>query len=1484
MVTMICILMTVSVTFASSAPSSAATSVMAEFGTSREVSYLITTMFLLGYVFGPLFWGPGSELTGRKPIFVLTLTLYTIFHLGQALAQNIQTLLITRFFSGFFAVAPLTNCGGVIADIWSSEGRGPATSLFTASVFLGPVLGPLISGFIIESHVSWRWVFWVMMFFAAGCTLITVPFLPETYAPVILLKKVKRLRKQDPVANKHLYAEHEKQDWSLKMLAMEPILVLVTIYLSIVYGLLYALFQAFPIIFVIRHNFTLSQTGLTFIGIGIGTTIGSIINFLTSRNYTSLITTYRGFPPAEYRLIGGMIGSPILVVGIFWLGWCGEYSAVPWYVSGLSTIVVGCGISLIFMSFLSYLVDTYLMYSASAFAANTICRSAVAAAFPLFTVQMFTKLGVNWACTLIGLISLLFLPSPFLFYKYGARIREKSRFAPCIDLKIKKEIEEEERRAKLDKEDAYPWHRWTRHATRGRHLERCGMKIQPYFPKSHYQTYDASTVSHHSRSLKRELHEDALDFVRTTMRFSEGYDGEHGSFAHIKLYHNGLPFVNSVANAAYYGERLVSFGHSLIDTMKVKFPSSRPSIDAASLIPKLETNLEAEYEPAPQVSSLGWFVMDDNAVALVYALQFKNLSNSVWFEAYVDAHTGKVISATDFVSDASYTATDFRSQLSAKGPSFETFVDPADTIISTSRWHVPDEASAKYSGNNVVVYSYDDFFTNATSPVLNFSTKYDLSQPADSKGNVEAAAVNVFYVANMMHDFTYRYGFTEQSFNFQKDDFGRGGADGDAIVVYIVGKSKTNNAFFSTPTDGQSGTAHFYYFDYAKDLRDTAIDNSIIIHELTHSISNRLTGGGSGRCLQTTEASGMGEGWSDMMADWMAQTSGQTKDFVIEVFFSGMPEGIRSHPYSIDISVNPLMYSSLQSLGEKHGIGQVWANMLHGVYADLVAARGYSNDALTNPNGSGGNTVFMHNMMDGFALQPCNPTCYEGEHGSFAYIKLYHNGLPFVNSVANVAYYGERLVSFGHPFIDTTKDKFRSSRSSIDATSLISKLETNLEAEHEPVPQVPSLGWFAMDDNTVALVHVLQFKNLSSGVWFEAYVDAHTGKVISATDFVSDASYTATDFRSQLSANGPNFETFFDPADTIISISRWHVPNEANTKYSGNNVAVYSYDDFLTNATSPVLNFSTKYDLSQPADSKGNVEAAAVNVFYVANMMHDFTYRYGFTEQSFNFQKDDFGRGGADGDAIVVYIVGKSKTNNAFFSTPTDGQSGTAHFYYFDYAKDLRDTAIDNSIIIHELTHGISNRLTGGSSGRCLQTTGASGMGEGWSDMMADWMAQTSAQTKDFVIGVFLSGIPEGIRYPYSTDISVNPLMYSSLQSLEEKHGIGQVWANMLHGVYADLVVARGYSNNALTNPNGSGGNTAFMHNMMDGFALQPCNPTFIPARDAFIQADQNRYQGVNRCLIWRAFAKRRLGYRADGSYKDNFHVPVDCLDNRSPQ
>ncbi|KIK59308.1 hypothetical protein GYMLUDRAFT_44678 [Collybiopsis luxurians FD-317 M1] len=456
-ITLMCVSMSLCVAFGSSAPTPSITRIVAEFDVSTEVSYLMLTLYLLGFVFGPPLWGPGSEMFGRRLILTSSMSAFTLFHLGQALAPNMQTFLVTRFFCGFFGVAPFTVCSGVIADIWPALGRGPATSLFSASTFLGPVLGPLVGGFIADSSASWRWSIWVMMIFAGVASTIIIVFLPETYTPILLLWKAQRLRKENPEKTKDLYAEHETRDFSIRgilhqtvfrpfhMLVLEPILMLVTVYISLVYGVLYALFEAIPVVFETKHGFTISQTGLIFIGVGIGTSLASVVNHLLTRHYATLVVKWRGFPPPEQRLYGSMIAGPCLVIGAFWLGWTGEYSSIHWAVPAISTIFIGFGIGAIFIGFLSYLVDTYLMYAASAFAANTIVRSLVAAAFPLFTVQMFEKLGINWASTLLGLVALVLCPMPFLFYKYGPRIRASSKFAPCMDLKIAAEWEREER-------------------------------------------------------------------------------------------------------------------------------------------------------------------------------------------------------------------------------------------------------------------------------------------------------------------------------------------------------------------------------------------------------------------------------------------------------------------------------------------------------------------------------------------------------------------------------------------------------------------------------------------------------------------------------------------------------------------------------------------------------------------------------------------------------------------------------------------------------------------------------------------------------------------------------------------------------------------------------------------------------------------------------------------------------------------------------
>src|SRR5690606_6455553 len=209
---------------------------------------------------------------------------------------------------------------------------------------------------------------------------------------------------------------------------------------------------------------------------------------------------------------------------------------------------------------------------------------------------------------------------------------------------------------------------------------------------------------------------------------------------------------------------------------------------------------------------------------------------------------------------------------------------------------------------------------------------------------------------------------------------------------------------------------------------------------------------------------------------------------------------------------------------------------------------------------------------------------------------------------------------------------------------------------------------------------------------------------------------------------------------------------------------------------------------------------------------------------------------------------------------------------------------LDNEIIIHEYAHGISNRLTGGPTNTgCLQNEEQ--MGEGWSDFYAIIMTiQNGNQGTDIRgMGSYASGDPNGIRtYPYTTNMGINPHTYDDIKTEVAPHGVGSVWAAMLWEMTWDLIAEHGFDSDIY---NGTGGNNIALQLVTDGLKLQPCSPGFIDGRDAILEADQIANGGANRCIIWRAFARRGLGLSAtqgssnskvDGA--EAFNVPVDCL------
>lgn len=437
-ITIVSIILVLNATFASSAPSGAIEGIAAEFHVSVIAAGLVITLFLLGYCFGPLFFAPLSEFFGRRYIFYITFIGYLVFNFLCAWAPNFGALLVGRFITGTFASAPLSNAPGVLADLWGPVERGNAMALFAMITFAGPGISPGIAGFLLLKE-NWRWVFYVLLWLGGG-SLILLFTIPETHPATVLSNKARRIRKLNIPGYENVQSPTEASGRTLKgifkialtrpwIILFDPISFLVAIYISVVYCLLYMLFTIYPIVFREQRGWNAGVSELPLIGTVIGAAGGAGIVFLNSRKVAKRMEAGETIEP-EDRLVLSMIGGVGFTVCMFWFGWTANFNSIPWIVPTLAGGFLASSIVLIFVSFLNYLTDAYLMYAASAIAANTVARSAAGAAAPLFTNQMFHALGVGGGASLVGGVAALLAVVPFAFYKYGPAIRRRSRFAP----------------------------------------------------------------------------------------------------------------------------------------------------------------------------------------------------------------------------------------------------------------------------------------------------------------------------------------------------------------------------------------------------------------------------------------------------------------------------------------------------------------------------------------------------------------------------------------------------------------------------------------------------------------------------------------------------------------------------------------------------------------------------------------------------------------------------------------------------------------------------------------------------------------------------------------------------------------------------------------------------------------------------------------------------------------------------------------------
>jgi MFS transporter, DHA1 family, multidrug resistance protein len=357
--------------FTSSIFSAATFAVADEFDVSAEVGLLGLSLYVLGFATGPIFWAPLSELKGRKLPLVISMFGFSIFQIGVAAAKDLQTIMLCRFWGGFFAACPLAVVAAVFSDMFDNRTRGLAITVFSMTVFTGPLLAPFIGGFIVSSYLGWRWTEWltaIMGFLAFGLDLI---FLEETYPPVVLIEKASELRRRTKNWGIHAKQEEIEVDFSelvtknfsrpMRLLVTEPIVLLLSIYMSFIYGLLYLFLTAYPIVFQEIHGFNGGVGGLPYFGMITGQLLAGLYIVLTQPSYNRKLVANKNIPIPEWRLPPVVLGGISFAGGLFWFGWSGYRADIHWIVPTLSGLLTGFGLLAIFLQSLNYLVDAYLM-------------------------------------------------------------------------------------------------------------------------------------------------------------------------------------------------------------------------------------------------------------------------------------------------------------------------------------------------------------------------------------------------------------------------------------------------------------------------------------------------------------------------------------------------------------------------------------------------------------------------------------------------------------------------------------------------------------------------------------------------------------------------------------------------------------------------------------------------------------------------------------------------------------------------------------------------------------------------------------------------------------------------------------------------------------------------------------------------------------------------------------------------------------------
>ncbi len=465
------------VSFGSSVFAPAAGAAAAQLGVSPVVMRLGVSLWILGLAAGPVLFGPLSEAVGHLAPFAVAVLGLAAFQLPVALGRDAAAVLAGRFLAGAFGSGSYAIISGMYYELYEPIPRGVAMAVSSTCINLGATIAPIAGACLTYGTTTtstataprgWAWTAWVTLIVTMGLAVAAVFGVRESSSARILERRAARLRRATRNWALHTRSEEEGKGAALepgdfarrylakpaRMLATEPVLVVLTAYLTLVYGTLYLSFQAFPLAYrAAPRRWPEAASELPFVAVALGVASACALCSLFSltwyrarvargddedkrnknndddnnNNNNNNNSGSAATPEPEWRLPPMMLGAVILPPALLWFGWTG--GEVHWASQVIAGYFIGLGLQLIFIEGITYIVDVYREDANSAMSAHVVVRSLVAASFPLFADDMYDRLGVAWASSVLALLSLVMAPAPFLFWVYGCKIRSWSRFS-----------------------------------------------------------------------------------------------------------------------------------------------------------------------------------------------------------------------------------------------------------------------------------------------------------------------------------------------------------------------------------------------------------------------------------------------------------------------------------------------------------------------------------------------------------------------------------------------------------------------------------------------------------------------------------------------------------------------------------------------------------------------------------------------------------------------------------------------------------------------------------------------------------------------------------------------------------------------------------------------------------------------------------------------------------------------------------------------